>query len=321
LTRALQNDSLNRSTFTKYEWGKIMFKLPINHIKLIVVLFFINIVFSLGFLIEKFVAKKNYNNPKSSINEFMFKENYHLSEALEIIDKCYVEDVFPEEALIKFYHTIIKAAVKNLDSHTRFIEPEDLDFQVPLPTISKILNKDIGYIKIPDFTGNNRYREIKNVINEFKRKNVRGLVVDLRNNPGGLTVTVVQVADLFLEKNKLVVSFLRRKGQNIRFKTETGVVFKGPIVILINNKTASASEVLSGCLKNYEKAILVGDTTYGKGTAQIDFRFNDDSLLVLTVAKYYLPDGYCPEGNGLRPDILVKNNIEQLEKAIEILKK
>lgn len=298
-----------------------MFNLKIKYIRVIIILFFIVIIFGFGFLTGELITKKIYEDSKNLTNEFMFKKSYHLSEALEIIDRCYIQDVFPEKTLIKFYHSVIKAAIKKLDSHTRFVEPEDLDLQVFLPTISKILNKDIGYIKIPNFIGDNRYNEIKNIINEFKRQKIKGLIIDLRNNPGGLTATVVQIADLFLEKNKPVISFSRREEKSIMFKTETKVLFKKPIVILVNNKTASASEVLSGCLKSYKRAILVGDITHGKGTAQIDFRFNDDSILILTVAKYHLPNGYCPENGGLIPDVFIKNNIVQLEKAVEILKK
>ncbi len=285
--------------------------------KVIFIFFCLILIFEAGALTERFLSK---NISKRSQNTFEFRRFYHLSEALEIIDKCYIKDIFTDQELIKIYHSIIETVVETLDPYSHFFKSADYIIQAPVPIISEIINNNIGYIKIPNFMDANRDNEVKKAIKELKRKHIKGLIIDLRNNTGGITNMAVNIADLFLEKDKPLVSFLYRE-KEVVLKTETGTLFKKPIVILVNGMTASASEIISGCLQSHKRATLIGTRTYGKGVAQIDFRFNDDSVLRLTVTKYYLPNGFCPENCGLIPDIIVKDRDAQLQKAIEILEK
>jgi len=159
--------------------------------------------------------------------------------------------------------------------------------------------------------------------------NARGMVLDLRNNPGGFLEVANNLAGWFLEKGDIIVTERFRNGDEIIFRANGNSALKGlPLVILINKGSASASEILAGALRDHYGVKLVGEQSFGKGTVQELFSLKDDSRLKVTVANWLLPGGDTIEENGLKPDVEVKLTEEdidagkdpQLEKALEILK-
>lgn len=196
----------------------------------------------------------------------------------------------------------------------------------------KMIDDEIGYIEIIQF-GINTYDEFADSFNSLVDEGMKKLVIDLRNNPGGYMEIAVDIADVFIDEGSNIVYTMDRKGRKQMYDaTEGGIDI--PIVILTNGGTASASEILTGALKDNEKAVSVGEKTYGKGVTQIPFTLFDGSLLKVTNSRYYTPSGKCIDKEGIAPDYEVKMseekyaNIseltleedEQLSKAIEILK-
>lgn len=196
----------------------------------------------------------------------------------------------------------------------------------------KMIDDEIGYIEIIQF-GINTYDEFADSFNSLVDEGMKKLVIDLRNNPGGYMEIAVDIADVFIDEGSNIVYTMDRKGRKQMYDaTEGGIDI--PIVILTNGGTASASEILTGALKDNEKAVSVGEKTYGKGVTQIPFTLFDGSLLKVTNSRYYTPSGKCIDKEGIVPDYEVKMseekyaNIseltleedEQLSKAVEILK-
>ena len=168
------------------------------------------------------------------------------------------------------------------------------------------LGEGIGYIRLISFqerTG----RDLEGALEELQEKQMRGLILDLRNNPGGLLSQAVQVADLFLEKGKLIVyTEGRAKNQSLRFVDEHNNPPNFPMVVLVNKGSASASEIVAGALQDHQRAVLLGTPTFGKGTVQTVIPLNDGSGLRLTTAKYFTPNRRAIDGAGLTPDIVVE---------------
>ncbi|MBI5633720.1 MAG: S41 family peptidase [Nitrospirae bacterium] len=170
---------------------------------------------------------------------------------------------------------------------------------------SKVLEGGIGYIKINQFqeqTSNDLAAALKK-LNEEK---ISSLVLDLRNDPGGLLNSSIDVASQFLEKGKLVVYTKTRSGEKSEFFTNNDGHFKLPMVVLINQGSASASEIVAGALKDWNRAVTIGTVTFGKGSVQTVIPLSDGSGLRLTTAKYYTPKGKSIQGTGITPDIIVK---------------
>ncbi|NOZ87322.1 MAG: PDZ domain-containing protein [Deltaproteobacteria bacterium] len=179
---------------------------------------------------------------------------------------------------------------------------------------SKLLKGDVGLVKITSFQGNTT-RDLKRALTGFKLKakhGLKGLVLDLRNNPGGLLRQAVYVSDLFLDRGVIV----SRVGPGGRLSGKSiakalGTEPKYPIVLLVNGGSASASEIVSGALKNHDRALVMGERTFGKGTVQVlyDARkqlfIDDDSALKLTVEKYLTPGGISIQRTGITPDVRV----------------
>ena len=171
---------------------------------------------------------------------------------------------------------------------------------------SDLLEGGIGYIRLVSFQERTAH-DLEEALNALKEQGMRGLILDLRNNPGGLLTQAVQTADLFLEKGKTIVSTEGRvKSQNIRFVDEHDNPKSFPMVVLVNKGSASASEIVAGALQDHQRAILVGTTTFGKGSVQTVIPLNDGSGLRLTTAKYFTPKGRVIHEVGLTPDIVVE---------------
>ncbi|MDP2959966.1 MAG: S41 family peptidase, partial [candidate division Zixibacteria bacterium] len=150
----------------------------------------------------------------------------------------------------------------------------------------------IGYIRLIRFS-ENAPPELREALKELKKKNISGLILDLRGNPGGLLPEAVGVTELFLEKGELIVEIKGRKGSDTKkFYSQTQPIFDSlPLIILVNYGSASASEIVSGAIQDQDRGLILGDTTFGKGAVQTLFELNDNTALKLTTAKYYIPSG------------------------------
>ncbi len=157
-----------------------------------------------------------------------------------------------------------------------------------------MVDNDIGYVQLTDFTPD-AAKEVKNAITILKEKGAKGLILDLRGNPGGLLIEAVNITNLFIEKGKLVVS---TKGKipenNLNYETlNPPIDTETPISILINRGSASASEIVAGTLQDYDRGVVIGEKSYGKGLVQVSRPLSYNSQLKVTTAKYYTPTGRC----------------------------
>ena len=180
----------------------------------------------------------------------------------------------------------------------------------------------MGYIRIASFAENTG-REFREEFEKLEQDGMKGLIIDLRQNPGGLINSCVEVADLVVPKGP-IVSVVQRDGSKEQYDSELEEP-KVPIVVLIDGNSASASEILAGALQDTGAAVLVGTKSYGKGSVQVVVPLFDDDGLKLTIAKYYTPSGRCIDGTGIEPDVEAELHEDdttdvQLEKAKEILR-
>ncbi|MBT7682479.1 MAG: S41 family peptidase [Nitrospina sp.] len=181
--------------------------------------------------------------------------------------------------------------------------------------IHKLYKKDIGYIKIRSFSKNTSV-DLDKALGELEKKEISKLILDLRNNPGGLLNQAVEVTDRFLNRENLIVYTKGRSDeQNMRFTSHdkvAGVAY--PLIILVNSGSASASEIVAGALQDLNRAIILGTPTFGKGSVQTIIPLSDGSALRLTTARYYTPSGRVIQENGIEPDIIIEREIpEELE--------
>ena len=172
---------------------------------------------------------------------------------------------------------------------------------------AKDLGDGIAYIRIASFQERTS-KDLLKAIEQFQKNGISALVLDLRNDPGGLLNQAVQVSDLFLDKGQLIVYTEGRiKNQDLRFSAEHGAqVPKVPMVVLVNGGSASASEIVAGALQDWKRALVLGTKTFGKGSVQTVIPLSDGSGLRLTTAKYYTPKGRSIHGTGIVPDIIVE---------------
>jgi carboxyl-terminal processing protease len=170
---------------------------------------------------------------------------------------------------------------------------------------SKVL-ENIGYVKLTQFqeaTG----RDLGKVLKQFKEQKLQSTILDLRNNPGGLLTAAVEVSEQFLPSGKLVVYTKGRESKKDEwFAKGKDQMEDSPMIILVNEGSASASEIVAGALQDYGRAVIVGTTSFGKGSVQTILPLGDGSGLRLTTAKYYTPKGRSIQSTGITPDIVVK---------------
>jgi len=185
--------------------------------------------------------------------------------------------------------------------------------------VHKIYKKDIGYIKIRSFSKNTSL-DLDNALVELEKKEITKLILDLRNNPGGLLNQAVEVTDRFLNRENLIVYTKgRSEEQNMRFTSHDKVAgVSYPLIILVNSGSASASEIVAGALQDLGRAIILGTPTFGKGSVQTIIPLSDGSALRLTTARYYTPSGRVIQENGIEPDIIIERKApEELEEDDE----
>lgn len=179
---------------------------------------------------------------------------------------------------------------------------------------AKIIKNNIGYLRLKSFNSNSSKQLVEKIGNFEKSKKLTGYILDLRNNPGGLLTQAINVTDFFLNDGEIVSTKGRKASENRRFFAKKGDKVKGkPLIILINNGSASASEIVAGALKDHKRAILLGENTYGKGSVQSIIPLSDGGGMRLTISKYYLPSGQSISEIGVSPDILVEEESEDFK--------
>ena len=175
---------------------------------------------------------------------------------------------------------------------------------------SELINDNIGYIRLTSFNENSSEQIKKKINNINKNKNLKGYILDLRNNPGGLLSQAIKISDFFLENGEIVSTKSRQVSENRKWFAKKGDIIDGKtLIVLINYGSASASEIVAGALKDHKRAIILGENSYGKGSVQSIIPLKNRGAIRLTIAKYYLPSGKSISEVGVTPDIEV---IEQL---------
>ena len=171
---------------------------------------------------------------------------------------------------------------------------------------AEVLEKNIGYIRLTSFNENSG-KQIKKRINELEKEDkVKGYILDLRNNPGGLLSQAITISDFFLENGEIVSTKSRKSSENRKWFANKGDLTNGKtLIVLINYGSASASEIVAGALKDHKRAIILGENSFGKGSVQSIIPLKNRGAIRLTVAKYYLPSGKSISEIGVRPDIEV----------------
>ena len=204
---------------------------------------------------------------------------------------------------------------------------------VTIDTVSsEMLDNNIGYIKVNEFDEVTA-TQFDEAIDDLEKQGEKGLIIDLRDNPGGRYDIVCEMLDRMLPKGKLLVYTMDKYGTKEEQKSTDSDEFTKPLAVLVNGNSASASEIFSGAVKDYGRGTLVGTTTFGKGIVQQILPLNDGSAVKLTVSKYYTPSGKNIHGTGIEPDVRVELNDDavengqyvkekdnQLKKAVEIIK-
>src|SRR5208337_2718954 len=182
---------------------------------------------------------------------------------------------------------------------------------------SRLLEPGFGYVRISSFQSGTA-GDLRKALNQLEGEDsgLQGLVVDLRNDPGGLLDQAVEVSDEFLDEGLIVYTGGRLENQKMRFEAhKKAKTHPYPIVVLVNSGSASASEIVAGALQDHKRAIIMGEQTFGKGSVQTVIPLNDGSALRLTTSLYYTPSGTSIQAKGITPDIVVKRESLKSEEA------
>ncbi len=176
---------------------------------------------------------------------------------------------------------------------------------------SRIIDNKTGYLRLTSFNENSS-SQIEDKIKEFKKNNeIENYILDLRNNPGGLLSQAIKITDFFLDNGEIVSTKSKRKYENRKWFAKKGdILNSNTLIVLINYGSASASEIVAGALQDHKRAILVGESTYGKGSVQSIIPLKNDGAIRLTVSKYYLPSGKSISSVGVTPDIKIDESSE-----------
>ena len=179
---------------------------------------------------------------------------------------------------------------------------------------SELIDTNIGYIRLTSFNENSS-EQIKEKINKLnKNKDLKGFILDLRNNPGGLLSQAIKISDFFLENGEIVSTKSRKVSENRKWFAKKGDITGGKtLIVLINYGSASASEIVAGALKDHKRAIILGENSYGKGSVQSIIPLKNRGAIRLTVAKYYLPSGKSISEVGVTPDIEIIEGSEDFK--------
>ena len=177
-----------------------------------------------------------------------------------------------------------------------------------------LLDNGIGYLLIDAFETDTAH-QFELAVEDMMAQGMQALILDVRYNPGGMITSVVDIADAILPEG-LIVYVEDKAGNRQDFMSDGDTYMDMPIVVLINEDSASASEILAGAIKDYEYGTLIGTTTFGKGIVQSIIPFTDGTAVKITVAQYFTPRGVCIHGTGVVPDVEVELNEELLQKVV-----
>lgn len=214
---------------------------------------------------------------------------------------------------------------RNGENLTFEIERKKIDLY---PIESEILKNNMGYINITSFDSNSA-KEFKSVYENLSKANITSLIIDLRNNGGGIVDEALDIADYILDKNQIILISKDKDGNERIEKSKAKPIVNIPIVVLTNQNTASASEILTAALKDNNKATIVGEKTYGKGVIQELLTLSDGSGIKVTTEEYYTPNRHKINEVGIKPDVEIASSEQlivemeqdkQLQEAIKILK-
>ena len=178
----------------------------------------------------------------------------------------------------------------------------------------ELISDNIGYIRLTSFNENSS-EQIKQKIKKLKKdKNLKGYILDLRNNPGGLLSQAVKITDFFLENGEIVSTKSRKISENKKWFAKKGDLIQGKtLIVLINYGSASASEIVAGALKDHKRAIIIGENSYGKGSVQSIIPLKNKGAIRLTISKYYLPSGKSISEVGVTPDIEITEETDEFK--------
>ena len=227
--------------------------------------------------------------------------------------------------------TFVKVTVLRNGKEIEFnLERRELEIDTVTYRIEEKDGKKIGYIAVSEFDEVTA-SQFKSAIDELEKEGIQGLVIDLRDNPGGLLDVTCEMLDRMIKKGVLVYT-VDKNGRRVDEEAVDNLSFDKPVAILVNGNSASASEVFSGAMKDYNAAVLVGTRTFGKGIVQSIVPFGDGTAMKVTVSKYYTPNGVNIHGTGIEPDVEEKLNSKalkdgklerkednQLEKALDVV--
>ncbi len=266
---------------------------------------------------EKILINKVFENSPAEESGLKINDKITKVEDKEVSLENYqevVSDIKGEEG------SKVKLTVYR-ESENKTFDTEVIRKSIDVQTVEhKILDDNIGYISISQFDRVTS-QQFKDAFDSLNSAN--GLIIDLRNNPGGLLTTVNEITDMLVPEG--TITYIEDKNGNRSYHSSDKNYYNKPLVILVNGNSASASEVLSGAVKDFGVGKLIGETTYGKGVVQNMYKLSDGSGVKVTIAKYYTPSGVCIDGTGIEPDYKVTNPKDnsqdlQLEKAIEVIK-
>jgi carboxyl-terminal processing protease len=179
---------------------------------------------------------------------------------------------------------------------------------------SKTIDNKVGYIRLTSFNENSSAQIKGEIIEINKNKKIKGFILDLRNNPGGLLSQAIKISDFFLDSGEIVSTKSRKKSENRKWFARKGDVIKGkPLIVLTNYGSASASEIVAGALKDHKRAIIIGENSYGKGSVQSIIPLKNNGAIRLTISKYYLPSGKSISEVGVTPDIEISEANEDFK--------
>jgi carboxyl-terminal processing protease len=179
---------------------------------------------------------------------------------------------------------------------------------------SELIDENVGYIRLTSFNDNSSQQIKKKIDNLNQNKNLKGFILDLRNNPGGLLSQAIKISDFFLDNGEIVSTKSRKVSENRKWFAKKGDLTDGKtLIVLINYGSASASEIVAGALKDHKRAIILGENSYGKGSVQSIIPLKNKGAIRLTIAKYYLPSGKSISEVGVTPDIVVLEETENFK--------
>ena len=232
-----------------------------------------------------------------------------------------VEDMSLSEAVLKIRGPK-GTSVRLLILHKGETEPVEIEITrstVEITSVRFNMEGDIAYIRISDFTARTD-DELYDVLKNLDNEKTKGIIIDLRANPGGLLSAVIDVTSYFLSEG-IVVEIMTNQGKEASLRVDTGKATNDlPMVVLVDNTSASGSEVLAGALQDHGRAIVAGNTTYGKGSVNELQKLDDGSGLYLTVSRWLTPNGRLIEGQGIEPDIKLELTEEDaIQWAVEYL--